>query len=136
MVDKKDEVQEIKKQNLIPVRVVISNDTTSLVEWSDGELKRGFVATKAIQQTKIAEDDLEAATPYGEDWTKLIKITANTDIPKRLAELLYKNGIWQAVDILENPGAVQACIQEATGLILADIIRVANKIVNKEVLDD
>ena len=105
---------------------------TVLVEWlRDGKQARGYVPNKALEMTEdgkhglVSPEVLEAATPYGLPWAKLIQLQAT---PEGIENALHNagtkppGGIWTFEDLRTNPmpalGALMATYWLDVGVLL------------------
>jgi hypothetical protein len=64
------------------------------------------VPVEAINEGRVNSDDLEAAIPWGEEWSEEKGVT------KALEQELYKHGIWTWQDMLEKSHLARAAIQK------------------------
>jgi hypothetical protein len=111
---------EVKKVvNLIPVRVIINDNTSTLVEYMDKNIPiRATVAAGNVIGNKVKETVLAKAVKHGIDWSELSypKIS-----PNEIHLQLRMHGIWTAQDARSKPGQVKAAILQATAPLVSTI---------------
>lgn len=104
---------------------------TVLVEWlRDEKQARGYVPSKALEMAEdgkhglVSPEVLEAATPYGLPWAKLIQLQAT---PEGIETALHRAGIWTFEDLRTNPMPALGAIQAAYWLDMSILLMAADK---------
>ena len=104
---------------------------TVLVEWlRDEKQARGYVPNKALEMAEdgkhglVSPEVLEAATPYGLPWAKLIQLQAT---PEGIENALHRAGIWTFEDLRTNPMPALGAIQAAYWLDMSILLMAADK---------
>jgi hypothetical protein len=117
------------KPKLIPVSVLKRDGDVVLVEWvRDGEAFRGYLPQAMLGDSGVAEDELEAAMPYGIPWADVLTINASvSDLNKRLKNA----GLWTAADVQNNPRVVIGAIQAAFDVDLTKVLIAARQFEEK-----
>jgi hypothetical protein len=117
------------KPKLIPVSVLKRDGDVVLVEWvRDGEAFRGYLPQAMLGDSGVAEDELEAAMPYGIPWADVLTINASvSDLNKRLKNA----GLWTAADVQNNPRVVIGAIQAAFDVDLTKVLIAARNFEEK-----
>lgn len=102
----------IKKAKRLSLRIVSITGGTALVEFRNPGLLRGYLPIELIDQEDMTADleDLEAATPYGIEWERII--TIDPDTPQKIAAELRESGIFTRADLDRNPQVVVNIFQK------------------------
>jgi hypothetical protein len=112
--------QELKKEPvLVPVRIIINDGVSALVEYSGKNAPiRATVSAKNIIGNKVRDTVLDKAVKHGIDWTELNypKIS-----PEEIHRQLRNHGIWTAQDARLKPGQVNAAMIQATASLVSTI---------------
>lgn len=120
MSDEKLEIEETKpeskpkKSKMVHARAIASSGSSVLIEWNDGKWKRGYIPVSEFdrEKSRVPENVLKAAIPYGVDWSKAdVKIDL-----ERLDQDLKRSGFWTVDDLKSNPQVVNVIIMRAAGL--------------------
>jgi hypothetical protein len=107
------------KRKIKPVDVTIIKVVSGVarVQWRVGQrLTRGFVPVSVIQDSKVDEEELAAAAPYGVAWERFLRPAA-----VEIAEDLRREGIWTVADLVAvNP---RAAFERFAGVLFGEFIR-------------
>ena len=87
------------------VRVISHKNKTSLVEWDDGALNRGYIPSDQIEDGEVSSDTLSAAIPYG------VQLDLPCVTPEQIEDQLHRAGIWTVEDIRKHPTEVKAVLE-------------------------
>jgi hypothetical protein len=115
---------EIKKEIiLVPVRVIINDGTSALVEYSEGSaLVRVTIPSKNMIGRKVKDTILDKAIRYGIDWRELNYPVISAD---EIHRQLRNHGIWTAADAQSKPGQVKAALIQACAPLASTIFEFA-----------
>ena len=108
--DGKGDEQSGKSKRARPVKmtavtVVHTEGEASLVQWHErGKKTRGIVPAASVKDEQVAADELKAALPYGDDFSKVRGITAG------VVKALKNEGVWTKADALASPRRVREAI--------------------------
>jgi hypothetical protein len=78
--------------------------TTTLVEWDDGMLHRGYIPSDQIEDGEVSSDTLSAAIPYG------VQLDLPCVTPEQIEDMLHRAGLWTVADIRKHPMEVKAVL--------------------------
>ena len=124
MDDELIEVKKLKKEKLIPVKVIKASPDNATVEFMlDKVLQRAIIPTNRIDDNTVSEDILRLGIPYGVPWD-LVKLSANSI---ELANALRRMEIWTYEDAMSNPNKVISALQAVYKCDLAQIIQYARE---------
>lgn len=87
------------------VKVISKKKDTSLVEWDDGVLNRGYIPSDKIEDGEVSSDTLSAAIPYG------VQLDLPSVTPEQVEEALHRAGLWTVEDMRQNPMEVKAVLE-------------------------
>ncbi len=87
------------------VKVVHEEGAAALVQWNErGKKTRGIVPAASVKGGQVAADELKAALPYGDDFSKVKGITAG------IVVALKNHGVWTKADALASPRRVREAV--------------------------
>ena len=87
------------------VQVVHTEGEAALVQWDErGKTKRGIVPAASVKDGQVTADDLSAALPYGDDFSKVKGVTAE------VVKALKNHGVWTKADALASPRRVREAV--------------------------
>jgi hypothetical protein len=113
-------VKEAKEETLLPVKIVMSDRTSALVEYEkNGLLTRATIAGKYIVDDKVKESILNKAVKFGIDWSEL-KFPSITS--EEISRQLRNHGIWTAQDARTKPGLVSQSVMKACAPLVSIIL--------------
>ena len=119
MENKVKKVKELKEETFLPVRIILSDRTSALVEYEkNGTLTRATVAGKYIVDNKVKESILSKAIKFGIDWSELdYPLISSEEINRQMRN----HGIWTAQDARNKPGIVSKAIIKACSSLVSTI---------------
>ena len=121
--------EKTKHAKPIPVSVLKRDGDVVLVEWvKNGEAFRGYLPQAVLGDGGVAEDELEAAMPYGIPWADLLTVNASAS---DLNKCLKNAGLWTAADVQNNPRVVIGAIQAAFDVDLTKVLIAARNFEEK-----
>ncbi len=90
---------------LVAVKVVHTEGEAALVQWDErGKYVRGIVPAASVKDGQVAADELKAALPYGDDFSKVKGVTAE------VVKALKNHGVWTKADALASPRSVREAV--------------------------
>ena len=90
---------------MVVVKVIHKEGEAALVQWTErGKYIRGIVPVVAVKDGQVAADDLAAALPYGDDFSKVKGVTAE------VVKALKNHGVWTKADALASPRRVREAV--------------------------
>jgi hypothetical protein len=105
--EKRSRTVKKKTVPLVPTKRIHQDGDAVLVEWHDGtNLRRGIIPIEARKSNDVAQDVLEAALDWGDDFTQVEGVT------NELAAALHNSGIWTAADFLQKSHLARGAIQQ------------------------
>lgn len=88
------------------------------MQWiARGKKTRGIVPAASVKDKQVAADELAAALPYGDDFSKVKGITAGVVVA------LKNHGIWTKADALASPRRVREAVMVGYVSATAQAIR-------------
>lgn len=110
------------------IKVIDKGYDRALIEWVEGGVpQRGFIPIEMLTGNMIPDNALSLAVPYGVDWAFELQGAIGNVTPDVIAKLLRSTGIWTLQDALKNPNAVLGALQQAYGIDLQVILRLAKE---------
>jgi ribosomal protein S1 len=112
MAEETDKQEQPKRRKLVKVTVLAREGKSALVQWADGNVRRGYIPAAEIEDDKAAKDVLKAALPYGVSWGAFVDFSRLT--PEAFETRLHDAGIWEIADLEKQPGAVSRVVNALT----------------------
>lgn len=110
----------VKEEMLLPVRVIMHDRLSALVEYSKNEtLIRATIQVKNIVDGKVKEAILDRAVKHGIDWRE-VKFPPISE--EEINRQLRNHGIWTADDARKNPGMVSKAVMTACAPLVSTIL--------------
>ncbi len=102
---KSGEGKRARPVKMVAVQVVHEEGEAALVQWHErGKYVRGIVPVASVKDGQVAADDLAAALPYGDDFSKVKGVTAE------VVKALKNHGVWTKADALASPRRVREAV--------------------------
>ncbi len=93
------------KVKMVAVQVIHTEGAAALVQWHErGKNTRGIVPAASVKDEQVAADELKAALPYGDDFSKVKGVTAE------VVTALKNHGVWTKADALASPRRVREAV--------------------------
>ena len=90
---------------MVSVQVIHKEGEAVLVQWHErGKYVRGIVPVASVKDEQVAADELAAALPYGDDFSKVKGVTAE------VVKALKNHGVWTKADALASPRRVREAV--------------------------
>jgi hypothetical protein len=120
MDEKVKKQKEVKEEILLPVRIIMNDRTSALVEYEkNGKLTRATIAGKHIVDGKVKESVLGKAVKFGIDWGELNYPMISSE---EISRQLRNHGIWTAQDARTKPGLVSQSVIKACAPLVSTIL--------------
>lgn len=121
----KAEAPKAKPVKRLSVRLLETKGSSSLVEWQDASLHRGYIPAKEVDADgTVPAPVLDEAILYGIAWEKHITLSATAEA---LADALRRRGIWTARDLQTKQQAALGAIISVYTVDLGALNKAAHK---------